>query len=157
MGSPPPPPAISEPVVYENTGGAAYVTLFLAQYIDELQGVRYVNCGHLPALLLRHDGTLERLDSTSTVLGLFEQWDCSIAERQLSPGDILALYSDAATELFNDRQEEFGQSRLAEALRRNGELPSRAILQSVVGEIQEFSRYEQHDDITLVMAKCKIA
>ena len=35
---------------------------------------------------------MERLESTSTVLGLFERWDCAIEERQLDPGDTLALY-----------------------------------------------------------------
>ena len=71
--------------------------------------MRYVNCGHLSALLLRQDGTLERLDSTCTVLGLFKEWDCSIGECPLFSGDTFALYTDGITESFNNGGEEFGE------------------------------------------------
>src|SRR5207244_8942943 len=37
----------------------AYATLFFAEYDDKLQRLRYANCGHLPALLLRCDGTID--------------------------------------------------------------------------------------------------
>jgi catechol 2,3-dioxygenase-like lactoylglutathione lyase family enzyme len=49
---------------YENTSESAYATLFFSEYDDKLQRLRYANCGHLPALLLRRDRTIEKLDST---------------------------------------------------------------------------------------------
>jgi len=78
--------------------------------------LRYANCGHYSALLLHSDNTLERLDSTCTVLGLFKEWSPSIAEKQLLAGDTLALYTDGVTECFNDAGDEFGEQRLIEAL-----------------------------------------
>jgi serine phosphatase RsbU (regulator of sigma subunit) len=138
---------------YENTAENAYATLFFAEYDDQSGRLRYANCGHLCALLLRSDNTLERLDSTATVLGLFQEWDCSIGERQLLTGDTLALYTDGITESFNDADEEFGERRLIAALRRHRELPSSALLAAIVGEVREFSPKEQHDDITLIVAK----
>jgi serine phosphatase RsbU (regulator of sigma subunit) len=140
---------------YQNPTDSAYATLFFAEYDDKARRLRYANCGHLAALLLRQDGTLERLDSTCTVLGLFKEWDCSIGERPLFAGDTLALYTDGITESFNDAGEEFGEQRLVEALRRNRELPSQALIVSIVEEVQGFSPHEQHDDITLVVAKCQ--
>ena len=116
--------------------------------------LRYANCGHLSALLLRGDDTLERLDSTATVLGIFKEWDCSIGECQLYQGDTLALYTDGITESYNSAEEEFGEQRLIEALRRHRELPSQALLASIVDDVQQFSPHEQHDDITLIVAKC---
>ena len=89
---------------YENTADSAYATLFFAEYDDQTKRLRYANCGHLPAFLLRRDGALERLDSTCPVLGLFQAWDCSIDERLLCPGDTLALYTDGVTEAFNMRE-----------------------------------------------------
>ncbi len=140
---------------YETTIDVSYATLFFAQYDDESLRLLYANCGHLPALLLRGDNTLERLPSTCTVLGLFHDWQCSIGERRLSPGDTLALYTDGITEAFNPAEEEFGEQRLVEALRRHRKLPSQALLESVVKEVQRFSPQEQHDDITLIVAKCR--
>ena len=140
---------------YENTTESAYATLFFAEYNDKTRLLRYANCGHHAPVLLSNNG-VERLDSTCTVLGLFKEWRCSIAERQLLPGDILALYTDGVTEAFNPEGEEFGEQRLIEALQRNRERPSQALLAAIVDEVQQFSSREvQHDDITLVVAKCE--
>jgi len=139
----------------DNTSDSAYATLFFAEYHDETRRLRYANCGHLSALLLRSDNSLECLDSTATVLGLFEQWDCTIGERQLLAGDTLALYTDGITETWNDRGEEFGEQRLIEALRGRRELSPQAMLESVVDEVRKFSPLEQQDDITLIVAKCR--
>jgi serine phosphatase RsbU (regulator of sigma subunit) len=140
---------------YENTTDGAYATLFFAEYDDRIRRLRYANCGHLCALLLRSDDTIERLDSTSTVLGLFKEWDCAIEERKLFAGDTLALYTDGITESFNDVEEEYGEQRLIEALRRRGELSSQALLESIVDDVRQFSPHEQHDDITLIVAKSR--
>jgi len=139
----------------ENTTDGAFATLIFAEYDDKVGRLRYANCGHLCALLLRSDDTLERLDSTCSVLGLFKEWDCSIGERRLLPGDTLALYTDGITESFNGAGEEFGEQRLIEALRRHRELSSQALLASVVDDVQQFSPHEQQDDITLIVAKCR--
>jgi serine phosphatase RsbU (regulator of sigma subunit) len=141
---------------YENTSESAYATLFFAEYDDRLRRLRFANCGHLPALLFRRDGTIEKLDSTCTVLGLFKEWDCSIIELGLFSGDMLALYTDGITESFNQAGEEFGEQRLIDALQRFRELPPAALIASVVTEVQEFSAKEQYDDITLIVAKCRV-
>jgi len=140
---------------YENSTDTAYATLFFAEYDERVRRLRYVNCGHLSALLFRHDGTLERLHSTCTVLGLFEQWDCSTGERPLSSGDTLALYTDGITESFNDAGEEFGEHRLIESLRRHREQASPVLIASIVEDVKKFSPHEQSDDLTLIVAKCK--
>jgi len=142
---------------YENTSESSYATLFFAEYDDHARSLRYVNCGHLPALVLRQDGAVERLGSTATLVGIFEEWDCSIAECQLYVGDALALYTDGITESFNDAGEEFGEQRLIEALRRHRELAPQAVIASIVDEVRQFSPHEQYDDITLIVAKCRIA
>jgi len=139
---------------YQNTADSSYATFFFSEYDDRAQHLRYANCGHLPALLLRHDGTLEKLHSTGTVLGLFEDWDSPAAECQLYPGDTLALYTDGVTEAFNTAGEEFGEERLTEAFQQGRDLSADQMLTSVVEEIQKFSPCEQHDDITLIVAKC---
>ena len=140
---------------YDNTADNAYATLFFAEYDDGTQRLRYINCGHLPALLLRSDGTLVTLDSTCTVLGLFNEWDCAIRECQLSAGDTLAIYTDGITEAFSATEEEFGEKRLVAALRRWRELNARDLLTAVVDEVKHFCPGEQYDDITLIVARGK--
>ena len=140
----------------ENTTDGAFATLFFAEYDGAASRLRYANCGHLAALLLRRDGSLERLPSTATVLGVFKKWDCAIGETQLFPGDILALYTDGITESFNDAGEEFGEERLVAALRSHRGFSSGELLAALVDQVRCFSPREQQDDITLIVAKCLI-
>jgi serine phosphatase RsbU (regulator of sigma subunit) len=139
---------------YDNTIDSAYASLFFGEYDDQTQRLRYANCGHLSALLLRGNNSLERLGSTCTVLGLFKEWDCAIEECSLFFGDTLALYTDGITESFNSAGEEFGEQRLIEALQRHRDLSSRELLAAIVNEVQRFSPQEQYDDVTLIVAKC---
>ena len=140
---------------YENTTDSAYATLFFAEYDDKARRLRYANCGHYPPLLLRRDDSLERLDSTCTVLGLFTEWDCLTRESQLFPGDTLVLYTDGITDSFNEAGEEFGEQRLIEALRRHRELSPQVMLVAIVDEVRHFSPHEQQDDITPIVATCR--
>jgi serine phosphatase RsbU (regulator of sigma subunit)/uncharacterized glyoxalase superfamily protein PhnB len=141
-------------IFHENTTESAYTTLFFAEYDGKMQRLRYVNCGHLSPLLLRQDDTLELLDSTSTVLGLFKEWDSSLEERQLFSGDTLVLYTDGVTESSNDAGEEFGEQRLIETLRRHRDLPTQGLVASIIEEVRRFNPHEQQDDVTLIVAQC---
>jgi serine phosphatase RsbU (regulator of sigma subunit) len=137
----------------DNTPDGSFATLFFAEYDDAASHLRYANCGHLPPLLLRSDGAVERLDATATVLGIFKDWGCEIGECQLHAGDTLALYTDGITESYNSDDEQFGEQRLIEALQRHRESSSQSALASIVDEVQRFCPHEQHDDITLIIAK----
>lgn len=140
---------------FENTVDSAYASLLFAEYDDAARRLRYANCGHLSGLVLRADGTCQRLDSTGTLLGLFEEWDCSIGECDLFPGDLLALYTDGITEAYNDAGEEFGEQSLIDRLRQHRDLPCETALATITDEVRRFNSHEQHDDITLIIAKCK--
>ena len=140
---------------YENTVDSAYATVFFTEYDDAAQRLRYTNCGHLSGLLLRRDNTVEWLESTGTVLGLFKDWDSPTVECHLSADDTLVLYTDGVTESFNADGEEFGEQRLVEAVRAYRAQPAQSIIGSIVADLQRFSSGEQHDDITLIVAKCR--
>lgn len=141
-------------LLYENTAAGDYATLFFAEYDDATRRLRYSNCGHPPALLLRSDNRLERLGATSTVVGLFEKWECSMEERELAPGDAMLLYTDGVTEAVNGEGEEFGEERLLEAARQHSQLDLEDFLAAVADQARQFSPLEQADDITLIVAKC---
>ncbi|HKW99149.1 MAG TPA: SpoIIE family protein phosphatase [Bryobacteraceae bacterium] len=138
-----------------NTADGAYATLLFAQYDDRTRMLRYANCGHLPGLIMRRDCSVERLGSTATVVGIFRNWDCQIYERRLDAGDVLAFYTDGITESFNQHGEEFGIERLVEALQTCRARAPQAMVAAVVDEVRKFSPHEQHDDITLIVAKCR--
>jgi len=149
---------------HQNTADGSYATLFFGDYDDCSRRMRYVNCGHLPPLLLRagrdsnHPGSeqprVERLHSTCTVLGLFEEWQVEVAEVQFAPGDTLVLYTDGVTEAASADGEEFGDLRLLETLGACCSFPDASLLEAIVTAVEQFSSSEQQDDITLVVARC---
>lgn len=139
----------------KNTEVTHYATVFFGVYDDASRKLLYANCGHNPPLLLRANGEVERLNATATVLGLFEPWDCSVAEIQLSSGDILAIYTDGVTEAANHEEEEFGEERLISLLRDSQGLGSSESLHRILKSVQEFAPGEQADDITTIIAICK--
>jgi serine phosphatase RsbU (regulator of sigma subunit)/catechol 2,3-dioxygenase-like lactoylglutathione lyase family enzyme len=140
---------------FENTVDSAYASLFFAEYDDDSRCLRYANCGHLPGIVLHPDRTCERLGSTGTLLGLFTKWEFSIAESVLAPGDILALYTDGVTEANNEKGGEFGEDFLLEKLNEYRDLDCESMAQALAGDVRTFSPREQHDDITLIVARCK--
>jgi serine phosphatase RsbU (regulator of sigma subunit) len=140
---------------YENTADNAYATFFYSEFDDRTGRLRYANCGHLPGLLLRVDGGVERLESTAAVLGLFTEWECRTAEHRLASGDVLAIFTDGITEAFNDRDEEFGEDRLIDALRAHRHLSPNDQVAAILDDVRRFSSEEQRDDITLIVARCR--
>jgi serine phosphatase RsbU (regulator of sigma subunit) len=137
----------------ENSPESSFASLFFADYHDQTGALRYVNCGHLCALVVRRDGAVERLAATSTVLGLFREWECTVGESGLEPDDVLALYTDGVTEAFDEAGEEFGEDRLIDALRRHRARSPDALLRALLDEVRAFSPHEQQDDITLIVAR----
>jgi serine phosphatase RsbU (regulator of sigma subunit) len=142
---------------FQSTDQNSYATMFFADYDDNTRVLRYVNCGHLPALLLRsspRDLSTEWLDSTSTVLGLFEEMPIHVAEVKLAPGDMLVLYTDGVTEAADAQGEEFGEQRMVEVLRSCNGKSAQDLAKAVSNAVEQFSPGEQFDDITLVVARC---
>src|SRR5437867_2086305 len=142
-------------LLYRTSESNRYATLFLGLYDDASRRLVYANCGHNPPILLRADGSLERLAPTAPVVGLLEEWECAAAELRLESGDLLALFSDGITEAFSDAGEEFGEERLIEVLRAQRGLEADALVDVVIERVAEFSGSQQEDDMTLVVARVR--
>ena len=138
---------------YEHTDGSRYATVFFGCYNDTTRKLRYVNCGHNPPLLLRQGLSVDRLEATATVLGLFPDWECSVAEVQLETGDVLGIYSDGITEATNKNGEQFGEARLVETLRGSRHVEALDIVQCAERAVKEFASGEQEDDLTLLVVR----
>ncbi len=138
----------------ENTEPSHYATAFFGVYEDATRRLRYENCGHNPPLLVRPDGSAERLRGSATVLGMFEAWECSVTEMELHPGDLLVIFSDGVSEAMSDEGELYGEERLLEAIRARRHLPVPELLEALAAAVIQFSGREQEDDITLVVARC---
>jgi predicted permease len=143
--------------LYRSTQSNSYATFFYAE-IDELSlRLQYVNAGHNPPYLVRHEGTeiaIDQLSTGGTVLGLFSEtrYDCATVE--LHPGDVLFIFTDGVTESMNTADEEFGEDRLTRVLCESCHLPVEELAARVSSELKDWSAgAPQHDDLTFVVAK----
>jgi phosphoserine phosphatase RsbU/P len=135
---------------HESTPAEYFATMFFAEYRDQTRELRYINCGHPAALLIRASGAVERLEATALPIGIFAAWKCDEKTVILAPGDVLVAFSDGVLEAGVERGDEFGEARLIAALDlvRAGELEP--LLDAIVGEVLRFSPDAQSDDVTLV-------
>jgi sigma-B regulation protein RsbU (phosphoserine phosphatase) len=106
-----------------------------------------VNCGHPAPILLRADGSVERLDSTATVLGVFKDWSSEEGSTTLAAGDKLVLFSDGVTEAGVETEAEFGEDGLLAVIRANQGVDARAL----VSVINAAVAVEKDDDVTVVV------
>jgi sigma-B regulation protein RsbU (phosphoserine phosphatase) len=140
---------------YKNTEENRYATLFFATYDDASRRLHYVNCGHNPPLLVRTDGSVERLQATATVLGLFAEWQCDVAECELRGGDFLIIYTDGILEATDGAGEEFGERRLLQTAQARSDQDAAAMLRAIEDAVRQFSTGEQGDDLTLLIARAR--
>ena len=137
-------------LLWKSTAPEHFATLFFGIYDDSARRLDYVNCGHNPPVLLRPDGTVERLEATATVVGAFEPWECFAREVQIAPGDLVVVFSDGVTE-ERCKEEEFGEARLIEELRAHSRLPVDEIVTAIFSSVQQFGAGTQSDDLTLLI------
>jgi phosphoserine phosphatase RsbU/P len=141
--------------LYESTPQEKYATLFLAIYDGGSRKLTYSNGGHLPPVIISHDGSIRRLDQGGTVVGLFDNLSFDEASVHLKAGDIFIAYSDGITEPENDFGE-FGEQRLIDLVRENRDRPLSEITELVTAAVDDWiGDKEQPDDITLVLARAR--
>ena len=135
-------------------------TMFASAFyltLDAATGrMRYINAGHPSPLVLQRGA--ENVSAFTwngsgygPVLGLFEDTVYQPQERQLAAGDAVLLYTDGLFEVPGVDGEEYGQDRLAAAVRCRLHMPFDRLIPEVVGEVEAFGGSKDfEDDVCLV-------
>jgi phosphoserine phosphatase RsbU/P len=142
--------------IHSVSDGDRYVTLLLAD-IDALsRSLRYVNCGHNPALLFRaKTRDIVRMNSSCFPVGMFDSVACQVNRADLADGDILVLYTDGITEAENPQGEEFGMERLSAVIQRGSSLSAEQLMNDIFQSAADFAREVGfNDDVTVLVVKC---
>jgi sigma-B regulation protein RsbU (phosphoserine phosphatase) len=140
--------------VCQNVTAGKYVTFFLGSLDPGTGWLTYVNAGHNPPLLVRYDGSVEKLEEGGMVLGIFETTPYEDGAVDLRPGDTLLIFSDGVTETFSDSGEEFGEQRLIDVAVRDRELDAEALQARILRELDFFAAgTKATDDRTLIVIK----
>ena len=134
-----------------DTRGQKYMTMFLTLLDQPHRTLHYVNAGHVPPAVVRANGTVEYLREGGMVVGMFPGVHFDRGHVKLEVGDIFVACTDGITEAMNAQDDEFGSPRLAELVARERALPAEEIVQSVLTEVDLFSRGGTHEDDRVIL------
>ena len=140
--------------VSRHAPGTRFITLFYGVYDAAVGELTYVNAGHTPPLILRGDGTIERLGDGGMALGMFEQSTYTTGRTMLQPDELLAIYSDGITEAENASGRPFDESGLEAALRRHSTEGVSGIGAAIVRAVETHTGDTRlADDLTVLLLR----
>ena len=141
-------------IVYENTPPEMFITFFMLCVDPVKKCIRYVNAGHNPPFLVKHDGRVKTLSKGGLLFGVVEETIYEEGEIQLENGDMILMYTDGVSEAMDDKEEEFGEKRMASLAAENRELPLPDLLSLVEKCVSHFhGSSEYSDDFTLLAVR----
>lgn len=137
--------------VCERSRNARFATVFCC-VIERDGKLEWLNAGHCDGLLVRADGSVEKLTPSSFPIGLFPDAEFPAQTLQLGSGDRLVVYSDGVSEAANFAGERFGDDRLSDLVAAAHGLPPTELHRKLIEEIGAFTQgAEQNDDLTLLV------
>jgi sigma-B regulation protein RsbU (phosphoserine phosphatase) len=139
----------------ERSGGDRYATVFYG-VLDKMGGFEYVNAGHVPPLIRRRSGAIERLDLASFPVGMFPEADYASASVKLEKDDFLVIYTDGVSEAVNIQGEMFEEERLQHLLENFKGQTVDELAGTIREGVKAFSEgAAQSDDITILVVQYK--
>jgi serine phosphatase RsbU (regulator of sigma subunit) len=133
-----------------NTG--MFATIFFGIFDPRTGLMTYINCGHLPPMLINKHGVKEILTLTGPAVGGELDANYSIRDVMIEPGDTLFAYTDGITDTSNPAGDYFSEKDLIPMIL--GEQALSSMLAQIQKQIERFSAgAQQIDDITMLAVK----
>ncbi|MBE6839292.1 MAG: HAMP domain-containing protein [Ruminococcus sp.] len=140
-----------------NNDVGMFVTAFLGILDIRTGKLQYSNAGHTPPLIYRYKKGFSWLNVTKNLfLAGMEDTEYATDEIQLTPGDMLLLYTDGVTEAKDKDNNQFTKERLIDVV--NGFSAEHMTLDEIIACIKEeidifVGSAPQTDDITMLAAR----
>jgi sigma-B regulation protein RsbU (phosphoserine phosphatase) len=146
-------------LMYRTIERNSFVSMLYAVLDCEQRSFRFARAGQCPVILAQDaggEGII--LTPPGMALGLEkgEVFDAVLEERELPlrEGEILVFYTDGFTEAMNDREDEFGEHQLLEAVARHRHGTATELIHGICRDVRVFTgSAPQHDDMTMVVVK----
>lgn len=138
-----------------NTHGGKFITFFWGVLETDSRTMRYVNAGHNPPLLIRKNGSLEKLEEGGLILGIMK----SIPTYQegvvtFEHGDILLMYTDGVSEAMNPENVDFSEAALESVTKEARHCSAKEIIAKIQEALEVHTKGSpQSDDITMLVMK----
>jgi sigma-B regulation protein RsbU (phosphoserine phosphatase) len=128
-----------------------FISFFYFLIDTALGTVSYCNAGHYAPMVVRTDGSVERLTNGGMVLGVFPDSTYEQGEVAVGSGDRVVLFTDGITEARDEHDEEFSEERLvAQAIAHRACSPP-ALQARLTEAVASFTGGVFQDDATLIV------
>jgi sigma-B regulation protein RsbU (phosphoserine phosphatase) len=134
-----------------NMAPGRFATFCYAKVDTGTARLTYSNAGHNPPILVRADGSIEKLSAGGMVLGVFPDIAYEQAELKLRARDRLVFYTDGITEARDGNGDEYGDDRLADVARDARTLDATALKDALLDDVTRFAAAKFDDDATLIV------
>jgi sigma-B regulation protein RsbU (phosphoserine phosphatase) len=128
-----------------------FISFFYCILDSDDSTLTFANAGHYPPILVRADGSVERLATGGPVLGVFPDGTYEQGHVALRSGDRIVLYTDGITDVCNAADEEFGDCRLVELAVANRTCSAPALQARLANTVDAYSDGRFQDDATLIV------
>lgn len=125
--------------ILEDTSAQQFVTVLYAVLDPATGRFVYANAGHSPPMVFNSQNgeLLQRLECTGKPLGLFEDEVWEQGEVEISPGDIVVVYTDGVSEAQNEQQEFFDEAGLVASVKHHLGAPAGDIAHGILSNVEE--------------------
>jgi sigma-B regulation protein RsbU (phosphoserine phosphatase) len=129
-----------------------FVSMALVRLRPDCAELEYAGAGHPPALILRSDSTVRKLESMGPLLGIGIDSEWTTERSPFTREDRLLLFTDGVTEMSSPDQKLFNLTRLLEiALATRRGSPTEGV-EAIVKQLAEYrASCPQDDDVTLML------
>ena len=144
-------------ILCEDNDTCMFVTLFVANLNIKTGEINYCNAGHHQACNLMANGEVKQFGITGLpAVGAIPDVVFEIGTYKLGQGDKLIIYTDGITEAHSPAKELFGEERLFEILKREGDKSPEELYDIIIKELNVFQAGENFDDVTLlILERCR--
>ncbi len=141
-------------MILNDTRSQKYLSIFMGLIDVRRKGLHYINCGHVPPVIIRPNHAPIPLTDGGMVIGLFENARYERGHIKLQGGDVLILCTDGITESMDPQHEEYGAERLIHCVQGVGEQKAGEIVSFVATDVARFSRHGTHlDDKVMIVIR----
>jgi len=140
----------------DSTQANRYVTLFYGELDPLSRCLTYVNAGHVPPYRIGADGKGDRLRIGGPVLGLLSEVSFEVGRLQMNHGDMVAMFTDGATEALSPEDTEFGDDRVFDVLLQAAAGSAADAVRSLVCSVKDWAGSAgSSDDLTALILKAQ--
>jgi len=136
----------------QDNKSSMFVTVFLGIINVKTGEFTYTNAGHNPPYIKRKDSSIQKVDAFhGPVIGAMAGMPYGQDKDKLEPGEVIFIYTDGVTELFNENEDLFSEDRLEKLLKKKKLSSAEDIITDTMSELRRFQGdAEPSDDITIL-------